>query len=161
MKQKSRYSLLKEELEEVKRRVETLEDIQHNICVDGAVKNYRNNLIENATEAELKFKRIAELKHLKLEFQYRIDYLTHNGTRIKKVYYADFCDTRNKLIFEIDGKYHEDKHQVALDLKRTRALCKMGYKVFRITNEEIFSGKTSAFLYRAYLSIGIDISKVK
>lgn len=42
-----------------------------------------------------------------------------------------------KLIVEVDGKIHEDKHQINKDRIRQRALKNMGYAVFRVKNEEV------------------------
>lgn len=62
----------------------------------------------------------------------------------------DFLDRKNKFVFEIDGKYHDSPEQRKRDYYRTLDLKKLGYTVYRITNEEIFSGNTTAFLYRIY-----------
>lgn len=146
---------INQKIEELQQEIQTLKDIAHNTCVDGAVKYYREKLIENATPAELKFKHIAELKHLNLKFQYRINILS--GDRIEKVYYVDFCDTKNKIVFEIDGGYHTTKNQIKSDSFRTKQLTKSGYKVFRISNDDVMNGKTTMFLYNIYKSIGIKI----
>lgn len=130
----------------------------HNLYADGAVEKFRDALVESATAAELKFKHIAELKGLNLKFQHKIETYVKGSNRINKIYFADFCDTKYKLVFEVDGGYHTDPKQKKLDDIRTRNLRKSGYKVFRITNDEIFEGKTSAFLYNAYKTIGIDIT---
>lgn len=151
----SNTSYLLERIEELKEEIQLLEDISHNNGVDGAVQYYRDKLVEKATPAELQFKHIAELKHLNLKFQYRINIV--KGHRILKVYFADFCDTKNKLVFEVDGGYHTTKEQIKSDKTRTLQLQKAGYKVFRITNEEVLSGKTTAFLYKAYKTMGIQI----
>lgn len=142
-------------IKELEEEIQILKDIQHNAGMKGIAKELNKELREKATDAELKFKNIAELKNLKLKFQYRIDII--KGHRIKKFYFADFCDTKNKMIFEIDGSYHNTAMQQKKDLKRTRDLCKLGYRIFRITNEEVFSGKTTNFLINAYKSIGISI----
>lgn len=146
---------VQEQIKFLKEAVEILENKVHNDCVNSAVMYYRDQLIAKATQAELQFKHVAELKHLNLKFQHRIDYV--RGHRIEKVYYADFCDTKNKLVFKIDGGYHDTPEQIKADNLRTRRLRAMGYTVFRITNTDIFQGKTSAFLYNAYRSVGIDI----
>lgn len=146
---------LNKKIKELQEEIELIKDIQHNAGMRGIAKELNEELKEKATTAELKFKEISIKKHLKLKFQYRIDII--KGHRIKKFYFADFCDTKNKLIFEIDGEYHNTKEQQKKDLKRTRDLCKLGYRIFRITNEEVLNGKTTSFLINAYKSIGIAI----
>ena len=42
-----------------------------------------------------------------------------------------------KLIVEVDGKIHDKDHRKTLDRIRQRALENMGYKVFRVKNEEV------------------------
>ena len=144
-------------LKELQEEIEEIKDIQHNQGMNAAAKPFQQELKERATSAELKFMHIAKLKGLHLKFQYKINIMCKNGRRIKRFYFADFCDILHKLIFEIDGEYHNDCEQQKKDLQRTRDLCKEGYKVFRITNAEVFSGRTTEFLYKAYLSIGIKI----
>ena len=72
-------------------------------------------------------------------------------------YIVDFLFRKSKLVVEIDGEYHDTYQQQKKDLQRTKDLCREGYKVFRITNAEVFAGKTTEFLYKAYLSIGVRI----
>lgn len=107
------------------------------------------------TNAEKVFQEIAKLKHLQLEKEYRI-YIKEKG-KIVKFYFADFCDTKYKIVFEVDGSYHNTREQKLKDALRTRDLIKAGYAVFRITNEEVFNGKTSEFLFQTYLKMGIMI----
>lgn len=146
---------LNEKIKELQQEIELIKDIQHNAGMKGIAKELNKELKKRATVAELKFKEIASKKHLKLKFQYRIDII--KGHRIKKFYFADFCDIKNKVIFEIDGEYHNTKEQQKKDLKRTKDLCKLGYRIFRITNEEVLNGKTTSFLINSYKSIGITI----
>lgn len=150
-------SYIQRRIAELQDEIDLLENVQHNNGVDGAVKYFRDKLIERATPAELKFKHIAELKGLKLRFQHRIDIV--RGRRIEKVYYADFCDVEHKIIFETDGGYHSTPEQQKLDILREKNLKKAGYKIFRISNEDVFNGKTCKFLYDAYKSVGILIYK--
>jgi very-short-patch-repair endonuclease len=107
------------------------------------------------TNAEKIFLEVAKLKNLKLEKEYRI-YIKERG-KIIKFYFADFCDTTNKIVFEVDGAYHSSREQKFKDALRTRDLRKAGYLVFRISNENVFNGKTTEFLIQSYRSIGIII----
>lgn len=146
-------------IKELEAEIQMIRDEMHNNGMKGAAKPIQEKLIENMTNAELKFQHIASLKGLKLKPQYKINIYNKSKTRIEKFYFADFCDIKNKLIFEIDGDYHFTEEQQQRDLKRTKDLVKAGYKVFRLTNEDVFNGKTSTLLYNAYLSIGINILK--
>ena len=157
LKSRLRINELLKQIKDAEKELEELHDYEHNDGVDGAVKHFRDELVSRATPAELKFKNVIELKRLNIRFQYRINIMCRGGRRIKKVYFADFCDTKNKLIFEIDGEYHNDEDQIVKDSIRTKDLNNAGYKVFRITNEDVMNGKSTSFLYKAYKSIGINI----
>ena len=146
-------------IRELEAEIKLIKDEMHNSGMNGAAKPIQEKLLENMTSAELKFQHIANLKGLNLKPQYRINIFNKDKSRIEKFYFADFCDIKNKLIFEIDGEYHFTEEQQNKDLKRTKDLVKAGYKVFRLTNTDVFDGKTSSFLYNAYLSIGINILK--
>ena len=53
---------------------------------------------------------------------------------------ADFCNTKSKLVIELDGAQHgEDAGQVAEDIRRTGLLGARGYRVVRFWNEEVFA----------------------
>lgn len=112
---------------------------------------FSQQLIWDATAAELKFMDIARKKSLRLEFQYPI--YIYNGKQIVKFYIADFCDVKNRIIFEIDGGYHFDEWQRELDSIRDRTLRKQGYRVYRISNEDVMLGKSTAFIYKAYMNV--------
>lgn len=146
-----------ERLKELKEEIELIKDIQHNNGMKGAAKSLqkeRNDDLKR-THAEKIFAEIAKLKHLKLKQEYRIDIIS--GRRIARFYFADFCDPYNKIVFEVDGEYHKDPKQQKKDKRRTRDMMRMGYKVFRITNEEVFNEKTTEFLVKTYLKLGIKI----
>jgi very-short-patch-repair endonuclease len=146
-------------IKELEAEIQMIKDEMHNNGMNGAAKPIQEKLLENMTSAELKFQHIAKLKGLNLKPQYKINIFNKDKSRIEKFYFADFCDIKNKLIFEIDGDYNFTEEQQNKDLKRTKDLVKAGYKVFRLTNDDVFYGKTSSFLYKAYLSIGINILK--
>lgn len=159
-KKKRVYKSTKEKIQELKDKIEKLEinNIKSiNNARDKVAREYIKELKEKATEAELKFAEIARKKHLNLEFQKRINIYDKNI--ITKFYIVDFCDVKNKLVFEIDGEYHNTEEQKLKDARRTRLITKEGYSVFRITNNEVFEGKITGFLYEAYLTKGIDITK--
>lgn len=52
-------------------------------------------------------------------------------------YIADFACLDNKLIIEVDGKYHNLNGQAEEDAIRTHVIEKYGYRVLRFTNEEV------------------------
>lgn len=148
-------------LRELKAQIKEIEDNMHNHGMIGVAKSLQKDLIENMTSAELKFQHVAKLKGLKLIPQFKINIYSKNKSRIEKFYFADFCDIKNKLVFEIDGDYHFTDEQQKKDLKRTKDITKAGFKVFRLTNEDVFNGRTTEFLYKAYLSVGINILEKK
>lgn len=146
-------------IEELQAEIEELKDIRHNQGMISAASGFQKERKRLATVPELKFQEVAEKLCLRLLFQHRVDIMA--GRRIKKFYIPDFLDMKNKLIFEVDGGYHDTDEQRIKDLNRTKDLNKMGYKVFRITNEEVMSGGTTVFIYKSYHSVGIDIFKEK
>ena len=146
-------------LKELQEEIDELKNAQHNQGMEGAAKRIQKSLTREATVPELRFKDVAEKLGLNLKFQQRIDIFV--GRRIKKFYFPDFLDRKNKIIFEVDGGYHFTEEQRKKDAKRTRDLCKAGYKVFRITNEEVMVGGTSAFLYKCYQTVGINLIEEK
>lgn len=149
---------LVKELEET---IQIIKDEWHNNGMNGAAVSLRKKRLEEMTSAELKFMHIAQLKGLKLIPQYLINIYSKNRYRIDRFYFTDFCDPKNHIVFEIDGEYHFTKEQAKKDKQRTKDLSKAGYKVFRITNEEVFAGKTTEFLYKTYMSLGLDLKKLK
>lgn len=68
----------------------------------------------------------------------------HKFTRQKPVglYIADFLCFDKKLIVEVDGATHGDPHEVAYDAKRTEYLERIGYRVFRCYNADVFKNIT-------------------
>jgi very-short-patch-repair endonuclease len=146
-------------LRELKAQIKEIEDNMHNHGMIGAAKGLQKDLLENMTSAELKFQHVAKLKGLKLIPQFKINIYSKDRSRIERFYFADFCDIKNKLVFEIDGDYHFTDEQQKKDLKRTKDITKAGFKVFRLSNEDVYNGRTTEFLYKSYLSIGINILK--
>jgi very-short-patch-repair endonuclease len=53
-------------------------------------------------------------------------------------YFADFACRKAKLVIEIDGVTHSTIEEKSKDAIRTAELEKMGYRVIRFSNEEIF-----------------------
>lgn len=63
----------------------------------------------------------------------------------KTFYIVDFLvgNKRNGFILEVDGGYHMTPGQVEKDNIRTWHLKKKGYRLIRITNEEVYNGDFS------------------
>jgi very-short-patch-repair endonuclease len=53
------------------------------------------------------------------------------------VYFADFACRERKLIIEVDGATHGTDGELAADAARVDALRQMGYRVYRVTNDEV------------------------
>lgn len=126
----------------------------HNNNMRALAEGFQRDLLEKMTPAELRFKHIADLEHIKLESQYLITIISKGF--IIKFYIVDFCDPIHKIIFEVDGGYHKTEDQQKKDIKRTRVLNALGYKVYRITNEEVYQGLSSAVLHKAYVENDIS-----
>ena len=52
---------------------------------------------------------------------------------------VDFVHLGGKLAVEVDGGYHFTKEQQVLDQDRDEALIALGWKVVRLTNEEVLN----------------------
>lgn len=118
-------------------------------------RKIRRELRDAPTEAEILFENEARSIGLKLRSQFKIDVPSKDKSYIRKFYFADFCDTDNMIIFEIDGGYHNENAQKRKDERRTRDLRRLGYEVYRISNEDVFAGKTKEFIYKSYLNKGV------
>ena len=55
-------------------------------------------------------------------------------------YIADFVCLEKMLIIELDGGYHSLPEQQISDNQRTSDLQRMGYRVIRFRNDELFNG---------------------
>lgn len=144
-------------IKELKDELRAIKVKQHNKCMNKMADKFQKENVLSETKAEERFYKVALSKKLKLEKQYRIDIVRKEDKKILRFYFADFCDIKHKLIFEVDGEYHFTKEQEKKDLKRTRDLNKLGYIVFRITNKQVALGKTTQFLIECYKRIGISI----
>ena len=54
-------------------------------------------------------------------------------------YFADFICRERRLIVEVDGATHSTDEELARDARRTRFLEEEGYRVLRVTNDEVFN----------------------
>ena len=90
------------------------------------------HLKENPTESELIFK--SRLEKLGVKFIFQKSFIAND-------YYAivDFYLPKpNKIVFEIDGEYHNDICQKYKDAHRTKYLSEIrGFRVIRIDNKDV------------------------
>ena len=68
---------------------------------------------------------------------YRQYPIFHDITGKETFFVADFFCHSDKLIVELDGKYH--RYRLKEDEKRTKILNHLGFQVIRFTNEEIMN----------------------
>jgi len=54
------------------------------------------------------------------------------------IYIADFACVAARLIIEVDGATHSNDAEVAHDAARSKYLDQRGWRVFRVTNDEIY-----------------------
>ncbi len=59
-----------------------------------------------------------------------------NFEGINKVFIADFCSKRKKVVIEVDGDYHKLINEQ--DKFRDELLEKNGYTVIRVTNKQVY-----------------------
>ncbi|NNF33999.1 MAG: endonuclease domain-containing protein [Saprospiraceae bacterium] len=72
---------------------------------------------------------------LRFNRQYAINYKLLGST--DNWFIADFYCHEKKLIIEVDGPIH--KTRIDYDKERDETLSAMGYNIFRIKNDEVFS----------------------
>ena len=53
-------------------------------------------------------------------------------------YFVDFVCRERKVIVEVDGGTHSTEAEIARDAARTRDLERLGYRVFRICNDDVY-----------------------
>jgi very-short-patch-repair endonuclease len=94
------------------------------------LKKFRKELRNNPTKAETKLRQALRKSQLDGE-KFRRQQSIEN-------FIVDFCCPSEKLIIEVDGEVHNNFANNEYDFKRTERLNKLGYKVIRFTNENIF-----------------------
>ena len=103
-----------------------------NLPLSEVADKYVKKLRENITDAEKEFEKNLKTIGIGYVFQQKI------SPDSKKFYVMDFYVPDKKICFEIDGNYHSTEEQIKKDNKRTRDLQKLGIKVIRIPNKEVF-----------------------
>jgi very-short-patch-repair endonuclease len=53
-------------------------------------------------------------------------------------YIADFACVAAKLVVEVDGYTHGSEAEVAYDRRREAYMASFGWRVFRVTNEDVY-----------------------
>lgn len=53
-------------------------------------------------------------------------------------YFADFVCRDRRLIVEVDGGTHGESHEAAVDAARMAALEKLGYRIVRVSNGDVY-----------------------
>lgn len=99
-------------------------------ALEDRANKFREDLIKKQTDSEKRFKIFLNRIGVKYEFQKIIFYDS-------SFYIVDFYLPSRKIVFEIDGGYHNSKEQKSKDNKRTGIIKNYGVKkVYRFTNEE-------------------------
>jgi very-short-patch-repair endonuclease len=55
-------------------------------------------------------------------------------------YFADFASRSAKFVVEVDGSTHSTPDELKHDKVRTAFMYKQGYRVLRISNDEVMNG---------------------
>jgi len=92
-------------------------------------------LRKNSTKAERKFWEVIRNKKFYRKKFYRQYPIFHDITGKETFFVADFFCFDEKLIIELDGKYH--RYRLQEDKERTKILDRLGLRVIRFSNEEI------------------------
>lgn len=104
-------------------------------CYYGVLKVYAKENRNNQTEAERLLWRYLSSNQLGLHFRRQ---------HIIGCYIADFVCLKRRLIVEVDGGYHAQNEQQINDYLRTVDLERMGFKVIRLKNDDIFQDVSKA-----------------
>jgi very-short-patch-repair endonuclease len=54
-------------------------------------------------------------------------------------FFADFVCREQRLIVEVDGATHSTEEELAYDARREKFLAQEGYRVLRVSNDEVFN----------------------
>ena len=95
------------------------------------------DLRTNSTEAERILWEVVRNKKLGEKKFYRQYPFFHDVTGKETFFVGDFYCHEEKLIIELDGKYHQ--YQLKEDTDRTTVLNYLGLRVIRFRNEEVIN----------------------
>jgi len=101
-------------------------------------------LRKNSTEAERIFwENVRNKKFLGKKF-YRQHAIFHDITGKETFFVADFYCFTDKLVIELDGKYH--KYRLKRDAERTQILNHLGLNLIRFSNDKIINNLEEVLL---------------
>ena len=101
-------------------------------------------LRKNETEAEKLLWKAIRDRNLKGKKFYRQHPIFYDITGKETFFVADFYCFSEKLIIELDGKYH--RYRLKEDKKRTDILNMLGLKIIRFNNEEVLNNLDDVLL---------------
>jgi ATP-dependent DNA helicase RecG len=104
-------------------------------------KRFANKLARKATPAERAFRN--KLLEIAIGFSFQRPF-SNKGT----LYIADFYIPNFALIIELDGGYHNTEQQKIHDMLRDSWFKKLGYNIWRMTNEDAFAITTEEILHK-------------
>ncbi|MDU1891057.1 MAG: valine--tRNA ligase [Dysgonomonas sp.] len=100
----------------------------------GLLKEYAKDMRKFSTEAESALWKMLRKKQLGDKF--RRQHIIEN-------FIVDFVCLDRKLVIEVDGKYHNEPEVEQADKLRDEILKDLGYRVLRLTNEEVIANTDS------------------
>lgn len=113
------------------------------------IEEFRKKLVDNPTQAEIKFKKYLLENNINFEFQKII--------KPKDNYYiADFYLKDTNTVIELDGRYHSTPEQMEKDELRTKELESLGIKVIRIPNKNIIKNNFKQFIPNTQIHLNND-----
>ena len=118
-------------------------------------KQFSKELMQNATPYEKTLYR--HLKDLHYKFQFQIPIICNK----KHLYIADFI-IEDKLVIEVDGKFHNTPDNKKKDNLRTKRLLKEGFLTIRFANSQIATltkEEIHKIIQAKLTSINLDNSK--
>lgn len=96
----------------------------------GLLKDFATENRQKATDAEVALWNC--LRDDQLGYKFRRQHIIDK-------YIADFVCLEKQLVIEVDGAYHAEIGQIEYDKDRTTRLNELGFKVIRLTNEEVIT----------------------
>lgn len=94
-------------------------------------KQHQRDLMINSTESEKKL--ICVLDFIGIDYRFQKIIKTDDGW----YYIVDFYFPKTKTVLEVDGEYHNSPEQKRKDVLRQNKLEEMGYRVFRISDDDV------------------------
>ncbi len=93
-----------------------------------------NRKVDRARELRQESSRLEKI-FWELIRAYRIDRIKFRRQHPIGPYFADFACVSGKLVFEIDGRHHDDR--IEADARRTAAMEQLGWRVLRFSASEV------------------------